>query len=91
MGYVFTIQYKKGRDWTLWINRFLDWIKNLFKKSPKSKMKVAYKRGVSDEAYNYNKKITQEQVDIILDKISKSGYESLSKAEKEILFKASNK
>lgn len=91
MGYVFIIQYKKGRDWTLWINNFLDWIKNLFKKSPKSKMKVAYKRGVSDEDYNYNKKITQEQIDIILDKISKSGYESLSKAEKDILFKASNK
>jgi membrane associated rhomboid family serine protease len=91
MGYVFIIQYKKGRDWTLWINRFLDWIKNIFKSSPKSKMKVAYKRGVSDEAYNYNKKVTQEQIDIILDKISRSGYESLSKAEKEILFKASNK
>ena len=91
MGYVFILQYKKGRDWTLWINRFLDWIKNLLKKSPKSKMKVAYKRGVSDEAYNYNKKVTQEQIDIILDKISRSGYESLSKAEKEILFKASNK
>lgn len=91
MGYVFILQYKKGRDWTLWINRFLDWIKNLFKISPKSKMKVAYKRGVSDEDYNYNKKVTQEQIDIILDKISKSGYESLSKAEKEILFKASNK
>ncbi|MDO9185706.1 MAG: rhomboid family intramembrane serine protease [Bacteroidia bacterium] len=91
MGYVFILQYKKGRDWTLWINRFLDWIKNSLKKSPKSKMKVAYKRGVSDEAYNYNKKVTQEQIDIILDKISRSGYESLSKAEKEILFKASNK
>ena len=91
MGYVFILQYKKGRDWTLWINRFLDWIKNLFKITPKSKMKVAYKRGVSDEAYNYNKKVTQEQIDIILDKISRSGYESLSKAEKEILFKASNK
>lgn len=89
MGYVFILQYKKGRDWTLWINRFLDWIKNLFKITPKSKMKVAYKRGVSDEAYNYNKKVTQEQIDIILDKISRSGYESLSKAEKEILFKAS--
>jgi membrane associated rhomboid family serine protease len=91
MGYVFILQYKKGRDWTLWINRFLDWIKNLFKITPKSKMKVAYKRGVSDEAYNYNKKVTQEQIDVILDKISRSGYESLSKAEKEILFKASNK
>ena len=52
-------------------------------------MKVTYKRGVSDEEYNYNKKVTQEQIDFILDKISKSGYESLSKSEKEILFKAS--
>lgn len=91
MGYVFIIQYKKGQDWTLWINRFLDWIFNLFKSKPKSKMKVEYKRAVSDETYNYNKKVTQEQIDIILDKISKSGYDSLSKSEKEILFKASNK
>ena len=89
MGYVFVIEYKKGRDWTSWINRFFDWIKSLFKTSPKSKMKVTYKRGVSDEEYNYNKKVTQEQIDFILDKISKSGYESLSKSEKEILFKAS--
>ena len=54
-------------------------------------MKVAYKRTVSDEEYNYNKKIEQKKIDAILDKISKSGYESLTKAEKEILFKASGK
>ena len=89
MGYVFVIEYKKGRDWTSWINRFFDWVKRLFKPSTKSKMKVAYKRSVSDEEYNANRKVTQEQIDIILDKISKSGYESLSKSEKEILFKAS--
>ncbi len=89
MGYIFIVEYKKGRDWTLWINRFFDWIKSLFKASSKSKMKVAYKRSVSDDEYNYNKKVTQEQIDLILDKISKSGYESLSKSEKEILFKAS--
>ncbi len=91
MGYIFIIQYKKGKDLSLWINHFFDWISNLFKISFKSKLKVAYKRGVSDEAYNQNKKVTQTQIDMILDKISKSGYESLTKAEKEILFKASNK
>jgi membrane associated rhomboid family serine protease len=37
-----------------------------------------------------NDKPTQEEVDRILDKISKSGYDSLSKKEKEQLFKASN-
>jgi hypothetical protein len=34
-------------------------------------------------------KPNQEEVDAILDKISQSGYDSLSKHEKEILFKAS--
>lgn len=91
MGYIFTVQYKKGRDLGSGIGSFLNWAENLFKPSAKSKMKVAYKRTVSDAEYNYNKKISQEQIDSILDKISKSGYESLTKTEKDILFKASNK
>jgi membrane associated rhomboid family serine protease len=91
MGYIFIVQYKKGRDLSKGINRFFDWISGLFKPSPKNKMKVAYKRSVPDEEYNFNKKMEQEKINIILDKISKSGYESLSKSEKEILFKASNK
>lgn len=91
MGYVFILQYKRGRDWSLWINRFFDWVNGLFKTSPKSKMTVEYKRKISDEEYNQHKRITQEQIDLVLDKISKSGYESLSKAEKDFLFKASNK
>ena len=91
IGYIFIVQYKKGRDMSKGINRFFDWLSGLFKSSPKSKMKVAYKRGVSDEEYNYNKKKEQEHLDTILDKISRSGYESLTKSEKEILFKASKK
>jgi membrane associated rhomboid family serine protease len=91
MGYIFIVQYKKGRDMSKGLNSFFDWIKGLFKPGPKSKMKVAYKRGVSDEDFNYNKKKEQEYIDNILDKISKSGYESLTKNEKEILFKASKK
>lgn len=89
MGYIFIQQYKKGNDLSVWINRFFDWITGLFKISSARKLKVAYKRHVSDEEYNYNKKITQQEIDAILDKISRSGYESLSKSEKEILFKAS--
>ena len=91
IGYLFIQQYKKGNDMSKRINQFFDWIIGLFKVTPKSKMKVAYKRTVSDEEYNYNKKIEQKKIDAILDKISKSGYESLTKAEKEILFKASGK
>ena len=73
------------------ITKFLDWLSGLFKSGPKSKMNVAYKRKISDEEYNYNKKMEQDTIDKILDKISKSGYDSLSKTEKEILFKASGK
>ena len=47
---------------------------------------VKYK---SDEEYKYEMKQRQIQVDAILDKIAKSGYESLSKAEKEFLFNQS--
>ncbi len=91
MGYLFIFQYKRGVDFSKGINRFFDWISGLLSIKPKSKMKVAYKRKVTDEEYNYIKKVEQENIDRILDKISKSGYESLSKSEKEILFKASGK
>lgn len=91
MGYIFIVQYKKGRDMSKWINRFFDWVRGLFKRSPRSTMKVAHKRPIQDEEYNSNRRANQQTVDEILDKISKSGYESLTKAEKDILFKASNK
>lgn len=43
----------------------------------------------TDEEYNMEAKSRQEKIDSILDKISKSGYESLTKAEKEFLFNQS--
>lgn len=45
----------------------------------------------SDEEYNADKKRTQEKIDAILDKIAKSGYESLSRHEKDFLFKQGKK
>lgn len=45
----------------------------------------------SDEAYRGNQQDMQKRVDEILDKISQSGYESLSKSEKEFLFKYSKR
>lgn len=45
----------------------------------------------SDEEYNLDRKKNQEKIDKILDKISKSGYESLTKAEKDFLFSQGNK
>jgi len=91
MGYVFIQQFKRGTDLSKGINSFFERIQSMFRSTPRSKMKVAYKRSVSDEEYNYQRNVNQQQIDAILDKISKAGYESLSKQEKEILFKASKK
>ena len=45
----------------------------------------------TDEEYNADAKIRQEEINRILDKISKSGYDSLSKREKDFLFTQSKK
>ena len=73
---------------------FLDKLFNLqlFSKGPR--MKVVKdeeldprKRFQSDEDFNARKKSHQEKVDAILDKISRNGYDSLTKAEKDFLFR----
>ena len=89
-GLIYISQYKKGRDISKNFNALIFWISSLFKNAKKSKMKVAYKRKLSDEQFNQNKIERQKKMDEILDKISKSGYESLSKQEKEILFEISS-
>jgi hypothetical protein len=45
----------------------------------------------TDEEYNAEKKQKQIEIDKILDKIAKSGYESLTKKEKDFLFSQSKK
>ena len=44
-------------------------------------------RNMDDRQYNASKKADQDRINKILDKISNSGYDSLSKEEKEILLK----
>ena len=48
-------------------------------------------RPVSDEEYNLKKIESQKKIDDVLEKISKGGYDCLTKEEKELLFKTSNK
>jgi membrane associated rhomboid family serine protease len=87
-GFLFIKELKKGNDWSIGINKLADKTNMLLK--PKPKITVVHKgRPLNDEEYSEYKKSKQEVIDHILDKISKSGYESLSKQEKEILFKIS--
>jgi len=57
----------------------------------KSRMKAEYntQRPLSDDTYNAIRADKQKQMDMILDKISKNGYDALTKEEKEFLFKSS--
>jgi len=90
LGYLYAVQLQKGTDIGKGFGRIMDSIGSLFKaKSPlktvhKSKRKP-YAGHNKSEFNEYNK---QKRIDLILDKISKSGYESLTKEEKEFLFKA---
>ncbi len=89
-GVLYGMQQRRGKDMSLGMGRLLNGISSLFRPVGKTKMRVTHRRGRSDEAYNMSKVQKQQQVDEILDKISKSGYESLSKEEKDMLFKMSN-
>jgi len=86
-GYLFTLNIKKGRDIGRGINRIIDFFATLFK--PRKKMKVTYKKPATEYDYNKLKTERQARINQILDKISKGGYDSLTKEEKEILFKES--
>lgn len=80
-----------------WIQMIGDKFMRFFQNSFSSNKKLKVKRGGAtrtnqfkkDEDYNLGAKERQERIDAILDKISKSGYESLTKGEKEILFNQS--
>ena len=91
-GYIFTTQLKKGFDLTLWFTNivlFFQKITDTRKRTPFKKVHRNFKPAPKPEPSKIVKKTNvQQQIDAILDKISKSGYESLSKDEKEFLFRA---
>lgn len=94
-GLWFASSLSKGRDLTAWINNLLDWVLSLFdgsvrKKRRKPTMKVNYNRE-KDYDFNARKKEQSGEIDRILDKLKKSGYESLTTEEKKSLFDASKR
>ena len=95
-GYLFAIQHKKGSDITKGFSNFIDGLTDWFKPGPKMKVtenkyKKKQQKPTTDREYNQQKAADQEEMDRILGKISKSGYDSLTKKEKETLFKFSKK
>ena len=90
LGYVYARQLVNGKDIGAGFTRFREAIAQLFKpREKKAPMKTVYKKDTSGKrSGDYDKLARQKKIDSILDKISKSGYESLSKEEKDFLFKA---
>jgi hypothetical protein len=86
-GYLYITQLKKGKDIVRGYISIFDGIAKWFK--PKKKMNVSYKRPVDDFEYNKSKFDKQKEIDRILDKIAKGGYDSLTKDEKDFLFRSS--
>lgn len=91
LGYIYATRLIKGTDIGIGFERAMDSFMSLFK--PKSNLKTVHRKKqtkeyagkTKDEFHSFN---NQKKIDLILDKISKSGYESLTAEEKEFLFKA---
>jgi hypothetical protein len=82
-GLLYTWQYRKGNDFVQKLSTIFSSIGNIFKSSKNKKIKLTHSRGGRAVPEK------QRRIDDILDKISRSGYESLSKEEKDFLFKSS--
>jgi membrane associated rhomboid family serine protease len=90
IGFIYVKQLQAGSNIGNWIVIFIDWFKGLFK--PRPKVKVSYRKEQRrSREQKKSDRISQEEIDAILDKISAGGYESLTREEKEKLFNASKK
>ena len=66
----------------------MDTLANTFKKQT---LKTVHRKPKTDDQWREEKALSEKEINRILDKISKSGYDSLNEKEKETLFKASKK
>lgn len=92
VGFIYTKQLEKGMDIGNWIENIINFITNLFQQKKQSSLRTVHKkknikRKSTPKEINQN----QQKINKILDKIGKSGYESLNKEEKDFLFKSGNK
>ncbi|XLS30433.1 rhomboid family intramembrane serine protease [Flavobacteriaceae bacterium M23B6Z8] len=96
LGFMYARQLAKGKDIGAWFGNGISAIINAYKPKKKSPLRTVHRKGserkkstvVKTASVAGKKDIHQQKIDDILDKISKSGYESLSKAEKDYLFQA---
>ena len=88
-GFLYILNLRQGRDIGKGINKLIDFLATFFK--PRKKLKVTHRKAANEYEYNKTKAEHQSKINSILDKISKGGYDSLTKEEKEALFNESQK
>jgi membrane associated rhomboid family serine protease len=91
LGYFYAKQLLKGDDIGKGFERFMDYVASMFKTSKKGPLKTVHKDKSKVGGYtkaDFNEFNNQKKIDVILDKISKSGYDSLTAEEKEFLFRS---
>ena len=89
-GFLLIFFMRRGFDWSVGMNRFFDWVDNLFnpdKPKKKTKDQLFYKSEI--KPYSKTPNLSQQRIDEILDKINQHGFHSLSAEEKDLLKKAS--
>jgi membrane associated rhomboid family serine protease len=85
-GYWFVLFQRKGRDISVGVTRLIDKVEDIAR--PRKNFRIVHKRPPRDDYEYYRQRAADhEELNRILDKIAKEGYESLSRAEKETLFR----
>lgn len=97
LGYLYVKQLDRGNDIGAWWETFSDWFVGLFSSSKEKPFRTVHRNKKAQKTTPKSRKPSgqdkgekQKKIDTILDKISKSGYDSLTKDEKDFLFKSGN-
>jgi len=88
LGYFYFLRLNQGTDIGLPLEELSNRLLNLFKKQSNLKTVYKSKSNAASKMKESNEDLDQQKIDAILDKISKSGYDSLSQKEKDFLFRA---
>ena len=88
-GWIYMSQLMAGRNITGRFDRITDTFFSWFRR--RRKLKIKYNSPNPDYEYNRKKVNQQNEINQVLDKIGKSGYDSLTFEEREILFKMGRK
>jgi hypothetical protein len=90
-GFIYIKSLQNGTDLSIIVTKIVDFFVNLFQPKNKTPFKKVHvnprKSNINSQSKIVIKDKSQQQIDEILDKISQSGYDSLTAEEKEFLFK----